>query len=273
VKTFFGEHTIHLENFVSNIRADSLRSQTVLFAYGYSSATYSGIFFFFFFFWEIWASLVGFCEIWEKVIRFEQIWLDLGKMKILHPQNHSTLYGYRQTSHYACLDGTPKQCLKIRFLFMKRLKIIKRWGLCPQTPAFHTFMFLKSALLVLSHSIVVEKLRICFQQMFCFCFFGICAIFTSHLSNFFLWHRVMSLHYVSTPPWNHNCHVCIYIFAYFQTCPCVLAATSVCCTLRCLTTPIVSCTAPVLKHCFFHVCCNGLFNDNSKKSLLLLINS
>jgi len=37
---------------------------------------------------------------------------------------------------------------------------------------------------VLLHSIVIEKVRICFQQMFCFCFFEICAIFTSHLSRF-----------------------------------------------------------------------------------------
>jgi len=37
---------------------------------------------------------------------------------------------------------------------------------------------------MLSHSIVIEKVRISFQQMFCFCFFGICAIFTSHLNRF-----------------------------------------------------------------------------------------
>jgi len=34
---------------------------------------------------------------------------------------------------------------------------------------------------MLSHSIVVEKVQICFQQMF---FFAICEIFTSHLSRF-----------------------------------------------------------------------------------------
>jgi len=37
---------------------------------------------------------------------------------------------------------------------------------------------------VLSHSIVVEKVRICFQQMLCVWLFGICAIFTPHLSRF-----------------------------------------------------------------------------------------
>jgi len=54
---------------------------------------------------------------------------------------------YMQTSHNAFLDGTPKQfavnCLKMRFLFLKRVNITKRWGLCPQTPAFHTFMFIR----------------------------------------------------------------------------------------------------------------------------------
>jgi len=32
----------------------------------------------------------------------------------------------------------------MRFLFLKRVKIIKRWGLCPQTPVFHTFIFLRA---------------------------------------------------------------------------------------------------------------------------------
>jgi len=32
-------------------------------------------------------------EIWTKMIRFEQIWLDLGKIKIVHPQKHSISYG------------------------------------------------------------------------------------------------------------------------------------------------------------------------------------
>jgi len=35
-------------------------------------------------------------KIWAKVIRFEQILLDLGKIKILHPQTHSIFYGYGQ---------------------------------------------------------------------------------------------------------------------------------------------------------------------------------
>jgi len=33
-------------------------------------------------------------KIWAKVFRFEQIWLDLGKIKILHPQKHSIFYSY-----------------------------------------------------------------------------------------------------------------------------------------------------------------------------------
>jgi len=32
----------------------------------------------------------------------------------------------------------------MRFLFLKRVKTTKRWGLCPQTPAFHAFMFLRA---------------------------------------------------------------------------------------------------------------------------------
>jgi len=64
------------------------------------------------------------------------------------------------------------------FLFLKKIKITKRWDLCLQTPVLHIFMFLRANVKV------VEKLRICFQQMFCFCFFGIREIFTSHLSRF-----------------------------------------------------------------------------------------
>jgi len=50
-------------------------------------------------FGQIWAK---FGQIWVKFIwaklgkslRFGRIWLDLGKIKILHPQKHSTSYGY-----------------------------------------------------------------------------------------------------------------------------------------------------------------------------------
>jgi len=59
---------------------------TLLFSYFYDSAISPSKKKFFF--WENWLK--------AKVIRFEQIWLDLGKIKILHPQKHSIIYGYGQ---------------------------------------------------------------------------------------------------------------------------------------------------------------------------------
>jgi len=63
VKTFFKEHTIHLEYFVLNIRADSPHPQTVLFSYGYDSVTSPSNFFVCF-------------------VKFGQVWLNLCEVKV-----------------------------------------------------------------------------------------------------------------------------------------------------------------------------------------------
>jgi len=65
VKTFFLENTLYIwKYFVLNIRVDSPRPQTVLFSYGYDSATSPSIFF------------------WRKLVKFWQVLLDLCKFKV-----------------------------------------------------------------------------------------------------------------------------------------------------------------------------------------------
>jgi len=80
VKTFFEEHAILYIwiYFVLNIRADFPRLQTVLFSYGYDSATFPSKNFF-----------------GRKLVKFEQVWLDLCEIEGEISENLRAKFGQR----------------------------------------------------------------------------------------------------------------------------------------------------------------------------------
>jgi len=62
---------------------------------------------------------------------------------------------------------------------MKRVKITKRWVLCPQTPAFHTFMFLRACVYCYRIRLSLKNYEFAFSKCSAFASLGIVSLHTS----------------------------------------------------------------------------------------------